>query len=87
MSTKFTDFILQLGSNPGAAEQLKKNPALAMTEAGLSSAEQTILLNGDPNLIRQTIAKELGIDSALLVPFFTITITLTTVHVNVHVSE
>jgi hypothetical protein len=69
-------------------EQLRKNPEQAMKDAGLSAAEQNILQKGDSDLIRITIAKELGIDSSLIKPFFTFVYTLTStiVHVSVNVS-
>jgi hypothetical protein len=82
---RFTDFILQLGANPTTLETLRNDPE-RIRNAGLSESEMTILMSGDAALIRSAIANELGVEGRI-VPFYTVTISLTTVHVSVHVKE
>jgi hypothetical protein len=84
---RFTDFILRLGSDPGTLQKLRTSPHQAFKDAGLSAAEQTVLLQGDPDAVRLTIARELGVDSSLIKPFYTLTISLTEVHVHIEIKE
>ena len=83
---KFTDFVLKLGSDPSVLQKMKTDPDATLNEAGLTTAEKDLLLKGDPDAIRLTIAEELGVDSSIIKPFFTITATLVHVHVNVNVT-
>jgi len=84
---KFTDYLISLSKDPQAMSALRADAESAMSGAGLTAAEQSILLEGDPDQIREVVAKELGVDSSIIRPFYTITITLKTVHVNVAIKE
>jgi hypothetical protein len=68
MAKKFTNYILKLGADPKAVDELRKDPVKAMKKAGLSAAQQKILMKGNPTEIRATIAKELGVDSCIIAP-------------------
>jgi hypothetical protein len=82
---RFTDFVLQLGADPATLETLRNDPE-RLRNSGLTEAEMTILMSGDAALIRSAVANELGVEGRI-VPFYTVTISLTTVHVSVHVKE
>jgi hypothetical protein len=78
---------LRLAADPQAVEDLRKNPQDALSQSGLSEADQAIILKGDPDLIRITIAKELGVDPYIITPFCFIIIPLLAVTVSITVSE
>jgi hypothetical protein len=87
MPNRFTDYILQLGADPKAVEELRKDPAKAMKKAGLSADEQAVLIKGDPAAIRATIAKELGVDSCLIAAFCLVIVPYAHVNVNIGVKK
>jgi hypothetical protein len=87
MAMRFTDYILHLGANPKAVEELRKDPLKAMKKAGLSADEQAILIKGDPAVIRATIAKELGVDSCIIAPFCLVIVPYAHVNVNIGVKK
>lgn len=60
MAERFTDFVLKLASDPRAVQQFKSDPDAEIKRAGLSSAEQAVLASGNPALLREAIAKDIG---------------------------
>jgi hypothetical protein len=60
MADKFSQFVLNLASDPQALAQFQKQPDAAASNAGLSPAEVAVLKSGDPNLVRQAVMSGLG---------------------------
>lgn len=56
---KTADFIAKLSKDPKARAEYKKDPATAMTKAGIPKKSQAVLKRGDANEIR----KHLGDDA------------------------
>jgi hypothetical protein len=57
MADNFTQFVLGLASDPQQLSQFQKNPDAAMSSAGLSGAEASVLKSGNSALIRQAITR------------------------------
>lgn len=62
MTQRATDFLINLSVDPRAFANFKENPRVAVNEAGLSVAEQALILSGDPVLIQQALANDTGFD-------------------------
>jgi len=60
MSTRFTDFVLKLAEDASLLNTYQADPLAAAKAAGLSPAEQSILVNPTPKIIRDAIVKEIG---------------------------
>lgn len=55
MADKFTEFVVGLGGDATKLAAFRKDPQVAMATAGLSKAEQQVLLSGDPGQIRNAL--------------------------------
>lgn len=60
MSTRFTDFVLKLAEDPTLLTAYQEDPLAAARSAGLSPAEQSILVNPTPTIVRDAIVQEIG---------------------------
>lgn len=60
MSTRFTDFVLKLAEDTSLLNAYKEDPLAAAKAAGLSPAEQSILVNPTPKIVRDAIVQEIG---------------------------
>lgn len=60
MSTRFTDFVLKLAEDPALLNAYQEDPLAAAKTAGLSPAEQSILVNPTPKIVRDAIVQEIG---------------------------
>jgi hypothetical protein len=56
---KFTNFLISMSKDPKALAAFAQDPTGTMTHAGLSHAEQTLLLSKDARLIQQAVMAEL----------------------------
>jgi hypothetical protein len=57
MAENFTNFVLKLAQDPQTLTQFQKQPESTMKAANLSPAEQSILLSGNADIIRQAITR------------------------------
>jgi hypothetical protein len=87
MAKHFSNYLISISKDPTAMSALRADPMAAMKAAGLTDAEQAVLMQGDSDQIREIMAKELGVDSSIIKPFYTITFSLVKVHVNVNIRE
>ncbi len=85
MAENFTNFVLKLAQDPQTLAQFQKQPDVIMKQAGLSPAEQTVLLSNDPALIRNALAADTSGSAELAAT--TIVITAVYVHVIHHGTE
>ena len=53
MATNLTNFLFSLSDNPQHLQAFKQNPQAAMAAAGLTQAEQNLILNGDVHTVHQ----------------------------------
>jgi hypothetical protein len=53
-----TDFLIELASDPQKTAAFKIDPKKVMEEAGLSDADMSVLLSGEPEAIRQAVDQE-----------------------------
>ncbi len=53
-----TDFLIELASDPQKAADFKQDPKRVMADAGLSQADQDLLLAGDPQAIRNAVDED-----------------------------
>ena len=83
MQGTLTDFVVRLAEDPGALRAFQDNPQDLMGEAGLSPAEQSLLLTNDPMLIKNAITADTqGIENLAATTFV-----ITAVIVIHHVTE
>lgn len=60
MAETFTSFLLDLADSPSALAAFHADPRTAMTKAGLSEAEQSIVASRDAGRIASAIQTEIG---------------------------
>lgn len=58
MPESLTNFVLKLAEEPDELHRFQAGPVEMMDAAGLSKAEQALLLSNDPKLIRNAIAAD-----------------------------
>jgi len=68
MATNLTNFLLSLGDNPQQLQAFKQNPQAVMAAAGLTQAEQNLILNGDAKTVHQHLLADPDLRNALGVP-------------------
>ena len=68
MATKFTDFLVSFGDNPQQILDFEKNPQAVMANAGLTQAEQNMILNRDVQGIHNHILADPGLRQAMGIP-------------------
>jgi hypothetical protein len=68
MATKFTDFLVSFGDDPQQLLDFEKNPQAVMTKAGLTPAEQNMILNRNVQAIRAHLHADPGLRQAMGIP-------------------
>jgi hypothetical protein len=68
MATNLTHFLITIGDNPQQLLEFEQNPQAAMTLAGLTSAEQSMILNRDVQAIRSYLLSDPGLRQAMGIP-------------------
>ena len=68
MASKFTDFLISFGNDPNQVRAFEQNPQAVMTNAGLTPAEQTMILNRDVQGIRNHLFADPGLRQAMGIP-------------------
>jgi hypothetical protein len=68
MTSKFTDFLVELGKNPKLLANYKNDPNSVMDAAGLTPAEKTLLLSGDAKLILAAFYNDPANKNAMAAP-------------------
>jgi hypothetical protein len=68
MATKLTDFLVSFGDDPQLVQDFEKDPQAVMTSAGLTPAEQNMILNRDVHGIRTHLHADPGLKQALGIP-------------------
>ena len=68
MASNFTNFLLSIGENSQQLEDFKKDPQAVMEAAGLTPAEQALLLSGNAQLIRSAIVADPEHKKAMGIP-------------------
>lgn len=76
MAENFTNFVLKLAQDPQTLTQFQKQPDVVMKQAGLSPAEQTVLLSNDPILIKNAVAADTSNSGELAATTFVFTVVL-----------
>jgi hypothetical protein len=69
-----TDFLIELAENPNLAADFKANPPEVMTNAGLSGADQELMLSGDPQAVRHAVDSEKLGDRIVTIVFVSVTL-------------
>jgi hypothetical protein len=67
-----TDFLIELASDPQKAADFKKDPKKAMTDAGLSQADQDLILAGDPQALRNAVDEDKIGDQNVIIMFVSV---------------
>jgi len=67
-----TDFLIELASDPQKAADFKQDPKQVMADAGLSQADQDLLLSGDPVAIRNAVDEEKIGDQIVIIMFVSV---------------
>jgi hypothetical protein len=67
-----TDFLIELANDPQKAADFKKDPKKVMTEAGLSQADQELILSGDPQALRAAVDEEKIGDQIVTIVFVSV---------------
>ncbi len=65
MATNLTNFLLSLGDDPQQLLDFEQNPQAAMAKAGLTSAEQNMILNRDVQGIRAHLHSDPDLKNAM----------------------
>jgi len=68
MASNFTNFLLSIVEDPQQLEAFKKDPHAVMEAAGLTPAEQALLLSGNAQLIRSAIVADPDHKKAMGIP-------------------
>jgi len=68
MATNLTHFLIAIGDNPQQLLEYEQNPQAAMTLAGLTPAEQSMILNRDVQAIRSHLLSDPGLKQAMGIP-------------------
>ncbi len=68
MASKFTEFLVSFGDDPNLAQAFEQDPQAVMTNAGLTQAEQNMILNRDIQGIRNHLHADPGLRQALGIP-------------------
>ena len=68
MATNLTNFLLSLGDNPQRLQAFKQNPVAVMTQAGLTSTEQNMILTGDALAVRALLLADPDLKNAMGIP-------------------
>lgn len=67
-----TDFLIELASDPQKAAEFKQDPQKVMADAGLSQADQNLILQGDPQAIRNAVDEEQIGDQIVIIMFVSV---------------
>lgn len=67
-----TDFLIELASDPQKAAEFKQDPKKVMADAGLSQADQDLILQGDPQAIRNAVDEEKIGDQIVIIMFVSV---------------
>jgi cytochrome P450 len=65
MATNLTNFLLSLGENPQQVQAFKQNPQAVMAAAGLTQAEQNLILSGDVHTVHQHLLVDPDLKNAM----------------------
>jgi hypothetical protein len=68
MATKLTDFLVSFGDDPQQVLDFEADPKAVMTKAGLTTAEQDMILNRDMQAIRSHLNADPGLKQAMGIP-------------------
>ena len=68
MATNLTNFLLSLSDNPQHLQAFKQNPQAVMAAAGLTQAEQNLILNGDVHKVHQHLLADPDLKNAMGIP-------------------
>jgi hypothetical protein len=68
MATNLTHFLITIGDDPQQFQNFEQNPQATMTAAGLTQAEQTLILNRDVQGIRNHLLADPGLRQAIGIP-------------------
>jgi len=68
MASKFTDFLISFGDDPNQVQAFEQNPQAVMANAGLTQAEQNMILTRDVQGIRNHLNADPGLRQALGIP-------------------
>ena len=68
MASKFTDFLISFGDDPNQVQAFEQDPQAVMTNAGLTPAEQNMILNRDIKGIRNHLHSDPGLRQAMGIP-------------------
>lgn len=67
-----TDFLIELANDPQKATDFKNDPIKVMTDAGLSQADQDLILAGDPQALRNAVNEEQIGDQIVIIMFVSV---------------
>lgn len=67
-----TDFLIELASDPQKTADFKNNPQQTMADAGLSQADQDLILSGDPQALRDAVNEEQIGDQIVIIMFVSV---------------
>jgi hypothetical protein len=68
MASKFTDFLVSFGDDPNLVQAFEQNPQAVMANAGLTQAEQKMILSRDVQGIRNHLLADQGLRQAIGIP-------------------
>ena len=68
MASKFTEFLISFGDDPNLVQAFEQNPQVVMANAGLTQAEQNMILNRDVQGIRAHLLADPGLRQAMGIP-------------------
>jgi hypothetical protein len=68
MATQLTHFLVSFGDDPQQLLDFEQDPQAVMTKAGLTPAEQNLILNRDMQGIRKHLHADPGLRQALGIP-------------------
>lgn len=73
MPERFTNFVLNLAQDPRSLRQFQLQPDALMADAGLTAAEQAVMLSNDPALIRNALAADTSEEGVAAATTFVLT--------------
>jgi len=68
MASKFTDFLISFGDDPGLVRDFELDPQDVMDKAGLTTDEKNLILNRDVQGIHNQILADPGLRQAMGIP-------------------
>lgn len=67
-----TDFLIELASDPQKTADFNNDPQQVMADAGLSQADQELILSGDPQALRDAVNEEQIGDQIVIIMFVSV---------------